>query len=280
MHWHTRPQQQRPFPIPGPPRPPPGPYGAHPGQSGQAQHYYHNHPQRPTNPPPSTGPYTLLLRPTSKQVNAPETLTPNDRSTPLFTLHHKPHSFSSHPSLRLTQHASPNTEIGTAQLHHFSSRVDLTPSTGAPLQYKSGSPLPAGAVPRGESWTWKVDKASSGDKGPYVARLFVTGGSHTAERDHVAMKRQSGGGGGLFGRGKKVEEGKVMTVVVLEGSLTEGVVELHRKGLERGQFELVVLTAVVQLEEMRRRVKAERTGKGSHGGAIPTTGGGSGGDCH
>lgn len=212
-------------------------------------------------PPGPPQPYTLVLARTSRLGNKPETLTPTDRPHPLFTIHHKPHSLSSEPSLKLTQ---PNgTPIGTANFHTFSSRVDLSPTGRAPISYKAGH-LPPAATPNGETWRWEVSgKPAPGQKGGRVARLLAT-------PQGVKTSRWRRGG----------PQGEVVAAVYLEGGLSKGRIEVLRPGMPQSLFELVVLSAVVQVEELRKKARERaRAGPVMAGGAVGGSAAAGGGDC-
>lgn len=48
-------------------------------------------------------------------------------------------------------------------------------------------------------------------------------------------------------------QGKAVAAVYLQGGLKEGMIEILRPGMPQAQFELVVMTAVVQIEELRKK---------------------------
>ncbi|ETN41962.1 uncharacterized protein HMPREF1541_03901 [Cyphellophora europaea CBS 101466] len=197
-------------------------------------------------------------------------------ATPLFAIHHKGHSLSSEPTLKLVR--SDGQQLGTANFHTFSTRIDLALGGNhgaAPplLSYKPTQPLPPACTPPGQTWRWEV--AAMGPKRA-VARLIATPDS-AGKRSSRWTGRKSKG---------KAPLGEVVAVVWLEDKLKSGRVEVHQPGLPQSLFELVVLSAVAQMAEMRRNVKegkkqlsAEALGAlGESVGNWGDASGGSGGD--
>ncbi|OQU94429.1 hypothetical protein CLAIMM_00787 [Cladophialophora immunda] len=180
-----------------------------------------------------SGPYTLLFQPSSQKHT--RTLTPAGSNTPTYVAtYNRALIYSSAPDISITTSAT-GAQLATVNWHTWSGKIDLAfPATGAQITYKD-SFEPAG--PRSAS----------------LGRLFwtVTHGSDTQADLRCADRA-----------------GATVCTVVLRDKLRSGRVEIWRPGLDGDLFDQVVVSAVAEIEDWKRKVESRNSNPGIIAGGV------------
>ncbi|KIW98121.1 uncharacterized protein Z519_01705 [Cladophialophora bantiana CBS 173.52] len=216
----------------GQPHYPPPQYPPPEGLPSLAQEYQYAPPSAQQLPPPPQQqlgrPYILLFQPTpQKHIRS---LTPLGSTTPTnIVTYNRPLIYSSGLDITLIATTS-GSQVATVNWHTWSGKIDLTFSaTSRQITYKN-SFEPTGGSAGG---TGAAATTTS------LGRLFwtVTRGDEK-QADLKCTDRT----------------GAVVCTVVLYGKLRSGKIETWRQGLDKELFEQVVVSAVVEVENWKRKI--------------------------
>ncbi|OAP57425.1 hypothetical protein AYL99_08163 [Fonsecaea erecta] len=195
---------------------------------------YQYAPPMPQPPPPQQqqgsggGPYTLLFQPTSQKHTS--SLTPVGSNTPTYiATYSRPLVYSSEPDIRVVATAS-GAQLATVNWHTWSSKIDLAfSSTGAQITYKD-SFEPVGSSAAAATTT--------------LGRLFWTLTHGTDKQADLKCADRTGA---------------TVCTVVLHDKLRSGRIEIWRPGLDKDLFDQVVVSALAEIEDWRRKVESQKT---------------------
>ncbi|KIY01329.1 uncharacterized protein Z520_02881 [Fonsecaea multimorphosa CBS 102226] len=225
--------------YPPPQYPPPQGYPAPSPQAYPPQGYpppaqgYQYAPPSPQPQQQQGAPYTLVFQPTSQKHT--HSLTPLGSSTPTYLItYNRPLIYSSGPEITITTPSG--AQLATAAWHTWSSKIDLNFSTtGAQITYKDNFE-PAGP---GGSAT--------------LGRLFWTITNGNDKQANLKCADRTGA---------------AVCTVVLHDKLRSGKIEIWRQGLEKDIFEQLVVSAVAEIEDWRRKMESKNNQPAINAGIV------------
>ncbi|KAJ9613064.1 hypothetical protein H2200_003005 [Cladophialophora chaetospira] len=200
----------------------------------QQGYQYATAPSPQLQTPQQNQPYTLLFQPTSQKHTHSLSMQVSD--TPLFLIHYnRPLIASSKPEISITTPSG--QQMATAQWHTWSDKIDLVfPSQGRQITYKDNVELPAGSL----------------------GRIFWTMSHGNAKEANVRCADRTGA---------------TIVTIVLHDKLRSGKIEFWRSGLEKDVFEQLVVNAVAEIEDLRRKMESANTvNPGIYAGAAVAAG--------